>query len=76
MEPITCARCGKSAQPLDSPPQGGALGEKIQNNVCAACWNEWLSQQVLFINHYGLHMADPEDRRKLTAAMKEFLNIG
>jgi Fe-S cluster biosynthesis and repair protein YggX len=75
MATITCARCGKTAEALPSPPMGGQLGETLQNRVCPECWNEWLGQQVLYINHYGLLMADPDDRKKLIQVMKEYLNL-
>jgi len=75
MATITCVRCGKAAEPLASPPMGGKLGETIQNSVCQDCWDEWVNQQVLYINHYGLQMIDPDDRKKLIQVMKEFLNL-
>ncbi len=75
MTSITCARCGRSAESLGTPPMGGALGETIQSRVCPACWGEWINQQVLLINHYQLQMADPDDRKRLTQAMKEYLGI-
>lgn len=75
METIVCARCGQSKEPLTTPPVGGQLGERIRQNVCPDCWNEWVGQQVLYINHYGLQMADPDDRKKLIQVMKEFLNL-
>jgi Fe-S cluster biosynthesis and repair protein YggX len=75
MARITCIRCGREAEPLASPPMGGQLGQNIQNKICPACWNEWVSQQTLYINHYGLQMADPDDRKKLIQAMKEFLGL-
>jgi Fe-S cluster biosynthesis and repair protein YggX len=75
MATITCVHCGRAAEGLQSPPMGGQLGETLQNKVCQDCWNEWLSQQVLIINHYGLQMADPDDRKRLIQAMKEYLNL-
>jgi Fe-S cluster biosynthesis and repair protein YggX len=75
MATITCVRCGQSKEQLDAPPTGGQLGEKIRDNVCPDCYNEWVGQQVLYINHYGLQMADPDDRKRLIQAMKEFLNL-
>ena len=75
MPEVTCTRCGLKAAGLEAPPTGGQLGIKIQNSVCRDCWQEWVDQQVLFINHYGLQMADPEDRSRLREAMKEFLNL-
>lgn len=72
---ITCVRCGKNAEALSEPPMGGQLGQTIQTKVCPACYNEWVNQQVLYINHYGLQMADPDDRKKLIQVMKEFLGL-
>ena len=60
---------------MPDPPMGGQLGETIQNKVCPACYAEWISQQVLYINHYSLQMADPDDRKKLIQVMKEFLGL-
>ena len=75
MADITCVRCGKSAQAMAEPPMGGRLGATLQEKVCPACYGEWVAQQVLYINHYGLQMADPDDRKKLIQAMKEFLGL-
>lgn len=75
MATITCARCGQNNDALEFPPMGGQLGQTIQGKICKSCWEEWVNQQVLLINHYGLQMADPDDRKRLTAAMKEFLGL-
>ncbi len=72
---ILCTRCSKNAEPLASPPVGGQLGNTIQQSICPECWEAWLNQQAVFINHYGLLMADPDDRKKLREAMKEFLGF-
>ena len=52
---------------MTDPPMGGQLGQTIVEKVCPACYAEWVGQQVLYINHYGLQMADPDDRKKLFA---------
>lgn len=75
MAEIVCARCEKNVTAMDSPPMGGQLGGTLQARVCPSCYQEWLSQQILFINHYNLQMADPDDRKKLIQVMKEFLKI-
>ncbi len=75
MATITCARCGRTTEPLEAPPMGGSLGATLQSHVCPACWGDWVAQQTLYINHYGLQMADPDDRKRLYQAMKEFLGI-
>ncbi|HLJ53449.1 MAG TPA: Fe(2+)-trafficking protein [Chthonomonadaceae bacterium] len=72
---ITCVRCGKSAEAMPEPPMGGQLGATVQEKVCPSCYADWIDQQVLLINHYGLQMADPDDRKKLIQAMKDFLGL-
>lgn len=75
MATITCTRCGRSTEALPEPPMGGTLGQTIQSQICPDCWQEWLAQQVLYINHYGLQLADPEDRKQLIQVMKDFLGL-
>ena len=75
MATITCVKCGAEAAAMPEPPVGGQLGQTIQSKVCPTCYNEWSNQAVLYINHYGLQMADPDDRKKLNQAMKEYLNL-
>ncbi|MCW3051757.1 MAG: Fe-S cluster protector protein [Chthonomonadales bacterium] len=75
MATVACARCGKNAGALPDPPMGGTLGATLQERVCAACYADWIGQQNLLINHYGLSMADPDDRKRLIAAMKEYLGL-
>ncbi len=75
MATVDCARCGKSAEAMANAPMGGQLGLTLQERICAACYADWVGQQNLLINHYGLSMADPDDRKKLIAAMKEYLGL-
>ena len=75
MAMTACARCGKSAEAMSSPPMGGPLGLTLQEKICAPCYADWIGQQNLLINHYGLSMADPDDRKKLIGAMKEYLGL-
>ena len=72
---ITCSRCGKQAAPLAAPPLTGARGLTIQQHVCPECWQAWIEQSTLLINHYGIHVADPAQRQQLYAVMAEFLNL-
>ena len=60
---------------MDSPPLVGARGQHVQQNVCPACWQAWIDQSTLLINHYGIQVADPTQRRQLYAVMAEFLNL-
>ena len=72
---ITCSRCGKQAAPLATPPLTGTRGQTIQQNVCPECWQAWMDQSTLLINHYGIHVADPTQRQQLYAVMAEFLKL-
>ena len=72
---IRCVRCEREAEAMPDPPMGGQLGQTVQSRVCPACYNEWANQARLYINHYGLQMADPDDRKQLNQVMKEFLKL-
>jgi Fe-S cluster biosynthesis and repair protein YggX len=75
MAQITCARCGKESEQLSAPPLVGARGQKVQERICARCWQEWVDQSANLINHYGIQVADPAQRRQLYAVMAEFLHL-
>lgn len=60
VDTIHCRRCGKEAPPLPKAPFRNELGQRILQEICQACWQDWLQHQTLLINHYGL---DPRDRR-------------
>ena len=60
---------------MDSPPLAGERGLKVQQSVCGDCWQAWLEQSTLLINHYGIQVADPTQRRQLYPIMAEFLNV-
>jgi Fe-S cluster biosynthesis and repair protein YggX len=76
MADVTCSRCGQTRGALPAPPLAGERGQKVQQRVCAQCWQEWLDQQTLLINHYGIQVADPAQRRQLYPVMAEFLKLG
>ena len=59
-ETIQCRRCGDDAPRLAKAPFRSELGERIQQAICAECWQDWLKHQTLLINHYGL---DPRDQK-------------
>ncbi|HEX9496326.1 MAG TPA: Fe(2+)-trafficking protein [Candidatus Limnocylindria bacterium] len=75
MTDVTCARCGNTragAGKVGLPPP---LGDEIEARVCAECWRDWVAQQIRVINHYALRPALREDREKLYAFTREFLNL-
>ena len=73
MPTIACARCGKSKEGFDRAPFPGAVGTRIISSTCSDCWGDWLKQQTMLINHYGLDVMDPQARQFLTRNMEAFL---
>ena len=66
MDPIDCRRHpGKPGPPLRRPPFRSPLGDRIQREICADCWRDWLQHQTLLINHYGLDPRKAESREFL-----------
>ena len=45
-EVIKCARCAKKLQGLEKPPFNNALGKKVHEQICQACWKAWLMSWV------------------------------
>jgi len=70
---ITCTRCGETREGFDRPPFPGAIGARIVTEICKNCWAQWLKQQTMLINHYGLNVMDPQARTFLTRNMEAFL---
>jgi Fe-S cluster biosynthesis and repair protein YggX len=70
---ITCARCGQTRAGLERSPFPGAIGARVQSEICTECWGQWLKQQTMLINHYGLNLMDPQARGFLVKNMEAFL---
>lgn len=69
-----CARCDRSDRGrIDRPPFPNELGDRIQDEICAACWEEWKERQMLLINHYGLKLHEADARNFLYANLRSFL---
>ena len=75
MPDVTCSRCGQTRAGFDRPPigTGGATGERIAREICQDCWSQWLRQQTMLINHYGLNLMDPQARTFLSRQRDGFL---
>ena len=71
-ESVTCARCGQTRAGFVKPPFPGAIGASVVESICTQCWADWLKQQTMLINHYGLR-DDPQARLFLTKNMSAFL---
>jgi Fe-S cluster biosynthesis and repair protein YggX len=74
-EPFACARCGTEGPRLSRPPFAGALGREIADRVCATCWSEWRSAEVMVINELRLNFMDPAAQETLAEQMKQFLAL-
>ena len=75
MADVSCARCGQTRAGFDKPPigTGGESGTRIAAGICQQCWADWLKQQTMLINHYGLNLMDPQARAFLTKNREAFL---
>ena len=73
MADVTCTRCGQTREGFERPPFPGAIGTRIISEICKDCWAQWLKQQTMLINHYGLNVMDPQARQFLTRNMDAFL---
>lgn len=70
---VTCLRCGITREGFERPPFPGAVGARIVDGICRDCWAQWLKQQTMLINHYGLNVMDPQARTFLTRNMEAYL---
>ncbi len=72
---VTCARCGQTREGFEQPPLGvaGANAERLVNEICQQCWADWLKQQTMLINHYGLNLMEAQARKFLTQNREAFL---
>lgn len=73
MADITCTRCGQTRAGFERQPFPGAIGGRIVAEICQDCWAQWVKQQTMLINHYGLNVMDPQARTFLTKNMQAFL---
>jgi Fe-S cluster biosynthesis and repair protein YggX len=70
---VKCTRCGNERAGFERPPFPGAIGARVVEQICQVCWGDWLRQQTMLINHYGLNVMDPQARQFLTKNMSAFL---
>lgn len=67
-----CARCGQKNAPIGFAPVPTELGKKIGQEICADCWQEWLTKQKQLINHFGLDVSNPDSHDFLFDQMRIF----
>jgi len=70
---VKCARCGKEKEGFERAPFPGTMGVRVLEGTCRDCWADWLKQQTMLINHYGLNVMDAQARQFLTRNMEAFL---
>ena len=75
MADVTCVHCGQTRASAGRVGLPGRLGDDIERLICAECWGEWLQMQIRVINHYGLRPAMREDRERLYAFTREYLDL-
>jgi Fe-S cluster biosynthesis and repair protein YggX len=73
MADVSCTRCKQTREGFESAPFPGTVGARVRDELCTACWAEWLRQQTMLINHYGLNLMDPQARSFLVRNMEAFL---
>jgi len=73
MPNVACTRCGQTKPGFERPPFPGEIGQRIVEGICQDCWAQWLRQQTMLINHYGLNVMDPQARSFLKQNMQAFL---
>lgn len=73
MPDIQCIRCEKTGASLPYAPLNNELGHRVHAEICQNCWAEWLKQQTMLINHYGLNVRDPDAKKLLMENMEKFL---
>ena len=73
MPDVTCSRCGQTRAGFERPPFPGTIGSRVVAEICQQCWGDWLKQQTMLINHYGLNVMDPQARAFLTRNLQAFL---
>jgi Fe-S cluster biosynthesis and repair protein YggX len=69
---IFCQKLKKEGPALEHTPYPGPLGKRIQAEICAEAWQDWLSHQTMLINENRLNPLDPESRSFLEQEMEKY----
>lgn len=73
MTTVTCVRCGRTGSRVAFRPFPNDLGQRVYDEICAACWAEWTKYQQALINHYALNVQDPIAKEFLYRNLSEYL---
>ena len=67
---------GAHARQLDKPPMGDQMGQRVYEQVCADCWNEWLrNYSIKVINELRLDLSTEHGQEEYDRYMREFLGL-
>src|SRR5262249_60638721 len=67
---------GARARHFPRPPLGDEIGQRIYENVCAECWNEWLRNfSIKVINELRLDLSTDHGQEEYDRYMREFLGL-
>jgi tetratricopeptide (TPR) repeat protein len=71
----TCMMGGRARQ-LPAPPFNDELGRRIQQDICADCWNDWLrNYSIKVINELRLDLSTDHGQAEYDRYMREFLGL-
>jgi tetratricopeptide (TPR) repeat protein len=67
---------GSYARQLPAPPMKDELGRRIQEAVCADCWQDWLrNYSVKVINELRLDLSTERGQEEYDRYMREYLGL-
>lgn len=67
---------GRRARQLPKPPLPDAIGERIFQTVCAACWQLWFRDfSIKVINELRLDLSSEFGQKEYDRHMREFLGL-
>ena len=67
---------GSLARELPKPPINDEIGERIKENICADCWQDWLKNySIKVINELRLDLSREDHQKLYDQYMKEFFGF-
>jgi Fe-S cluster biosynthesis and repair protein YggX len=68
-----CSRCSAKDGKMQFAPFPNEIGQRVFDNICQGCWQEWLQKQNQLINHFGIDVTNPDSHDFLFDNLKIFL---
>ena len=67
---------GKRARQLPAPPLPDAIGQRIQRDICAACWTLWFKDlSIKIVNENRLDLSSEFGQAEYDRAMCDFMGF-